>query len=221
MYRPIDLNDELEKAGFKRIVLSRELSLNEIEHITSNTSCEIEVFTHGALCISYSGQCLISSLIGGRSGNRGKCAQPCRKLYSIYQDDKLIEENKSILSMNDLNTLDHMINILDSGVSSLKIEGRMKSPEYVYTVTKAYRDIIDQIYKEDKYKIDSKTLENVLVTYNRGFTKGYLFNELNLDFLTCGYYNFNIQSKRVCEKFGAKFLRFCCTLKISTNKLRY
>ena len=167
----------LKELGITRVVLAREVHLEEVKKISK--IIDTEIFIHGALCFSSSGNCLMSSVIGRRSGNRGKCAQPCRKLYSIYEDGKLIEENKSILSMNDLNTLDHMINILDSGVSSLKIEGRMKSPEYVYTVTKAYRDIIDQIYKEDKYKIDSKTLENVLVTYNRGFTKGYLFNELN------------------------------------------
>ena len=167
----------LKELGVTRVVLAREVPIEEVKKISK--IIDTEIFIHGALCFSSSGNCLMSSVIGRRSGNRGKCAQPCRKLYSIYEDDKVIEENKSILSMNDLNTLDYMNNILDSGVSSLKIEGRMKSPEYVYTVTKAYRDIIDQIYKENRYKINSKTIDNVLVTYNRGFTKGYLFNELN------------------------------------------
>lgn len=167
----------LKELGVTRVVLAREVPIDEVKKISK--IIDTEIFIHGALCFSSSGNCLMSSVIGRRSGNRGKCAQPCRKLYSIYEDDNLIEENKSILSMNDLNTLNYMKEVLDSGVSSLKIEGRMKSPEYVYTVTKAYRDIIDQIYKEDRYKINSKTIDNVLVTYNRGFTKGYLFNELN------------------------------------------
>ena len=177
----------LKELGVSRVVLAREVSIEEVKKISR--IIDTEIFIHGALCFSSSGNCLMSSVIGRRSGNRGKCAQPCRKLYSIYEDDKLIEENKSILSMNDLHTLYVMRQILDGGATSFKIEGRMKSPEYVYTVTKTYRDIIDQIYKEDGYKLSDKTIDNVLVTYNRGFTFGYLCNEINSNLVNKEYVN--------------------------------
>ena len=177
----------LKELGVSRVVLAREVSIEEVKKISR--IIDTEIFIHGALCFSSSGNCLMSSVIGRRSGNRGKCAQPCRKLYSIYEDDKLIEENKSILSMNDLHTLYVMRQILDGGATSFKIEGRMKSPEYVYTVTKTYRDIIDQIYKEDGYKLSDKTIDNVLVTYNRGFTFGYLYNEINSNLVNKEYVN--------------------------------
>lgn len=177
----------LKELGVTRVVLARETPIEEVKKISK--IIDTEIFIHGALCFSSSGNCLMSSVIGRRSGNRGKCAQPCRKLYSIYEDDKLIEENKSILSMKDLMTLEYLDQILDSGVSSLKIEGRMKSPEYVYTVTKTYRDIIDQIYKDGEYKLSTKTIDNVFVTYNRGFTFGYLNNEINSDLVNKEHVN--------------------------------
>lgn len=177
----------LKKLGVTRVVLARETPIEEVKKISK--IIDTEVFIHGALCFSSSGNCLMSSVIGRRSGNRGKCAQPCRKLYSIYEDDKLIEENKSILSMKDLMTLEYLDQILDSGVSSLKIEGRMKSPEYVYTVTKAYRDAIDEYYRYHKYVITNKTYENILVTFNRSFTKGYIFNEDNTNIVNTEYVN--------------------------------
>ena len=117
----------LEKLGYARVVLSRELSMNEIENICNNTSCEIEVFIHGALCVSYSGRCLMSSLIGERSGNRGQCAQPCRLKYAFYKNGKKIAENY-LLSPSDIMSLDFIDNLVNSGVKSFKIEGRMKSP---------------------------------------------------------------------------------------------
>lgn len=177
----------LKELGVTRVVLARETPIEEVKKISK--IIDTEVFIHGALCFSSSGNCLMSSVIGRRSGNRGKCAQPCRKIYSIYEDDKLIEENKSILSMKDLMTLEYLDQILDSGVSSLKIEGRMKSPEYVYTVTKAYRDAIDEYYTHHKYVITNKTYENILVTFNRSFTKGYLFNEDNTNIVNTEYVN--------------------------------
>lgn len=178
----------LKKLGVSRVVLAREANIEDVKEI-SNTGIETEIFIHGALCFSSSGNCLMSSVIGRRSGNRGKCAQPCRKLYSIYEDNELIEENKSILSMKDLMTLEYLDQILDSGVSSLKIEGRMKSPEYVYSVTRAYREAIDEYYKHHKYVINNKTLENILVTFNRSFTKGYLLNEDNANIVNTEYVN--------------------------------
>ena len=170
---------ELEKAGFKRIVLSRELSLSEIEHITSNTSCEIEVFTHGALCISYSGQCLYSSLIGGRSGNRGKCAQGCRLPYTLIENDYEIDKGY-LLSPRDLCSLELLPELINTGITSLKIEGRMKAPEYVATVTKIYRKYIDKIYNEEPYVIEEQDKKDLLQVFNRGgFSTGHLANEAN------------------------------------------
>lgn len=169
----------LEKAGFKRIVLSRELSLNEIQHIASNTSCEIEVFTHGALCISYSGQCLYSSLIGGRSGNRGKCAQGCRLPYSLIENNNEIDKGY-LLSPRDLCSLEILPELINTGITSLKIEGRMKTPEYVATVTRIYRKYIDKIYNEEPYIVEEQDKKDLLQVFNRGgFSTGHLSNEPN------------------------------------------
>ncbi len=135
----------LYKEGIERVVLSRELSKEEIEYICKNTKCEIEVFVHGAICISYSGKCLFSSLVGGRSGNRGKCAQPCRLPY------KFEGKGGNILSPKDMCLINHISALCNMGVCSLKIEGRMKSPEYVATVCRIYRKAIDgaEITKQD------------------------------------------------------------------------
>lgn len=134
---------ELEKIGFSRAVLSRELSLNEIKTITQNSNIEIECFIHGALCISYSGQCLFSSMVGGRSGNRGKCAQPCRLPYKLIDNSNNILDKGYLLSPRDLCTLEMLPDLIEANISSFKIEGRMKSPEYVATVTRIYRKYID------------------------------------------------------------------------------
>lgn len=163
----------LQNLGFKRVVLARELSIKEIEHICKNSNIEIEVFIHGALCISYSGRCLISSVIGGRSGNRGKCAQACRLPYKLLQDDKIID-NGYLLSARDICSLDYIKKLIEIGVNSFKIEGRMKSPEYVSIVTKTYRHYIDNITEN----IDNKDIKNLAQTFNRGgFSHGHLSNE--------------------------------------------
>ncbi|MDF2866326.1 MAG: yhbU2 [Clostridia bacterium] len=133
----------MESLGFSRVVLARELTLNEIQYICNNTNVEIEVFVHGALCVSYSGQCLMSSMIGARSGNRGKCAGPCRLKYTLEQNGKEIYSNKYLLSKKDIFGLDYVHELIDIGVTSLKIEGRSKSPEYVGLVTDKYRKCID------------------------------------------------------------------------------
>lgn len=156
----------LENAGFKRIVLARELSLSEIEYISKHTSCELEVFVHGALCICYSGQCLYSSLIGGRSGNRGKCAQGCRLPYSLLEDNKPMD-NGYLLSPRDLCSLEQLPRLLPF-VHSLKIEGRMKTPEYVATVTRIYRKYIDKILNEEEYIIEDQDKQDLLQVFNRG-----------------------------------------------------
>ena len=171
-------NDEclkfLKKIGVKRAVLAREMDLETIKNIKTNI--DLEIFIHGALCVSYSGRCLFSSLNGGRSGNRGKCVGSCRLPYEIYQGNKKINM-KFPLSTKELNTANNIKEILDSGVTSLKIEGRMKSPEYVGYVTKVYRRLIDEYYKGKKAKIKKEELINLSKLFNRKFTSGYLFNE--------------------------------------------
>jgi len=167
----------LKEVGIKRVVLARENTLAEIKLINEQVGIETEVFVHGALCVSYSGQCLMSSLIGGRSGNRGKCAQPCRKLYDLALNDEVIETNKYLISPKDLNTIKHLDEIIESGVTSLKIEGRMKSPEYVAIVVSIYRKAIDQYYENKQINISSIDLSDLEQIFNRQFTKGFLFNE--------------------------------------------
>jgi len=173
---------KLEEFGFKRIVLARELNLEEIEHISANTNLETEVFVHGALCISYSGQCLMSSVIGGRSGNRGKCAQPCRLPYrfvsSMEQDangnaGKILPQ-EYYLSPKDLCSVDYLEKLIKAGVSSLKIEGRMKSSAYVATVVRIYRKYLDLSLEGKNYKVDPQDMEDLLQIFNRGgFSCGY------------------------------------------------
>ena len=166
----------LQDMGFKRVVLSRELSLDEIRNITENCDVEIEIFAHGALCVSYSGQCLMSSMLGGRSGNRGKCAGPCRLLYDLYKGNDFLE-NGYLLSPKDLMTLDFLPEITDLGISSLKIEGRMKSPEYVALVTKLYRQGLDEV-KEGRFSVKEQDIKELTQIFNRGgsFTSGYFKN---------------------------------------------
>mgnify|MGYP004571317441 FL=1 len=172
---------KLQKLGFKRIVLSRELSITEIEYICKNTSVEIECFVHGALCISYSGQCLFSSLLGGRSGNRGKCAGPCRLPYKLVENDKIINSGY-LLSTKDLCGIDFLPSLINAGVDCLKIEGRMKSPEYVATVTNIYRKYIDLAYSGNDFSVADEDRKNLLQVFNRGnFSNGHLENSANTD----------------------------------------
>lgn len=147
------------RLGCERVVLARELSFENIKAVTEKSSAETEVFLHGALCVSHSGQCLFSSLVGGRSGNRGECAQPCRLPYC----------NKYPLSLSDLSLADHIPELIESGTASLKIEGRMKSPEYVYTVTSIYRKLLDE--RRCASRAEKDALRRI---FSRGdFTDGY------------------------------------------------
>ena len=166
---------KLQELGFSRIVLARELSINEIEYICQNTSIEIECFIHGALCISYSGQCLFSSMIGGRSGNRGTCAQSCRLPYELIENNKTTIDQGHLLSPKDLCSLEYIPRLVNAGVKSFKIEGRMKTPEYVATVTKTYRKYIDLAQSGKEYKIEEKDIKNLMQVFNRGnFSSGHL-----------------------------------------------
>lgn len=175
---------QAEKLGFSRVILSRELSLDEINYICRNSNIEIESFVHGALCISYSGQCLFSSMIGGRSANRGKCAQACRLPYELLEDNKTTIDRGFLLSPRDLCGLDYLKGLISSGLSSLKIEGRLKSPEYVATVTKIYRKYIDLYYKDGNFKIDDEDRIALLQVFNRGgFSSGHLTDSPNHDLI--------------------------------------
>ena len=174
----------LEQYPITRLVPARELSLEEIKNIRNNTALEIEAFVHGALCYCYSGQCLFSSMIGGRSGNRGRCAQPCRMAYSVLEDGKKKADNLYVLSPKDMCTLEQIPELIKAGIDSFKIEGRMKRPEYAAGVTSAYRlmtDLYTEYGEEEFYQylkkhpnILKEQLDNVADLYNRGgFTKGY------------------------------------------------
>lgn len=173
----------IEELGVKRAVLARETDLDLIKEIKENTNIEIEIFVHGALCISYSGQCLMSSLIGGRSGNRGSCAGSCRQKYDLISNGKKINKDSYLLSTKDLNTLECIGELIDIGVESFKIEGRMKRPEYVYTVVKLYRKAIDQYCQNQKIEINEEEILELKKIFNREFTKGFLFHEEERNFM--------------------------------------
>ena len=163
----------LKELGASRIVTARELSLEEIAKIRDEEDVEIESFVHGALCYCYSGQCLMSSLIGGRSGNRGRCAQPCRLPYRVPGE---AGTEKYVLSLKDLCTLDILPDIIDAGVYSLKIEGRMKSPRYTAGVVSIYRKYVDRYlaHGREGYRVESKDRRMLLDLFDRGgFTEGY------------------------------------------------
>ena len=169
----------LQKMGFSRVVLSRELSLEDIEYICKNSDIEIEVFVHGALCISYSGQCLLSSMVGGRSGNRGKCAQPCRLPYELLENSETIDKGY-LLSPRDLCGLEYLPRLVNAGVSCLKIEGRMKTPEYVATVTRIYRKYLDLALLGQSANIKEHDKKYLLQVFNRGgFSTGHLDKNSN------------------------------------------
>ena len=163
------------RMGYERVVLARELSMDEIKFICENTETEIEVFVHGALCICYSGQCQMSRIFGGRSGNRGQCAQPCRLPYKSFDEDgRLIDDFKYPLSPKDLCMIDHIGELAEAGVASLKIEGRMKNPEYVAIVTSIYRKYLDLYYEKGNYTVKAEDREALEQIFNRGgFTEGY------------------------------------------------
>lgn len=176
----------LEKCGFKRVVLSRELQLKDIEWIKKHSQVEIETFIHGALCYSYSGQCLLSSMIGGRSGNRGRCAQPCRMTYSLFEGETMVLDKLYLMSPKDICTLSILPELIACGIDSFKIEGRMKSPEYVASVTSIYRKYIDLALKDPiNYCVDEEDLKTLQSIFNRGgFSKGYYHQKSGKDMLT-------------------------------------
>lgn len=163
----------LVKIGFKRIVLAREANIEFVKQV-KQLGVEVEVFGHGALCVSYSGNCLMSSFIGDRSGNRGRCAQPCRMKYDLLEDNRVISKSTFTISTKDLMTLDNIDELIDAGVDSLKLEGRLKSNEYIYLVSKSYRTAIDLYGSKKNLQSEKKDLISI---FNRQFTKGFILNE--------------------------------------------
>jgi putative protease len=170
----------LKDAGVSRVILARELSLAAMEEIIRGSGVEIEVFIHGALCVCYSGQCLMSSLIGGRSGNRGRCAQPCRLPYVLvdHKDRTLADPGTAgsyLLSPRDLNMSKNMPDLVASGITSLKIEGRMKRPEYVATVVRVYRALLDRAAAGGDFYVSPDEARDLAQIFNRDFTTGYFY----------------------------------------------
>jgi putative protease len=174
--------------GVKRIILARELSLKEIVEIRNNTpnTLELEVFVHGAMCISYSGRCLLSNVFTGRDANRGQCAHPCRWKYSIVEEKRpgeyfpVMEDERGtyIMNSNDLCMLGHIPELMNAGINSFKIEGRMKSSYYVATATQAYRKEMDAFYKDrENYRWDPKALKEIEKASHRPFTTGFYFRK--------------------------------------------
>ena len=165
-----------EEIGAKRVVLARELSIREIQDIAANTDMPLEVFVHGALCVAYSGQCLTSESLGGRSANRGQCAQACRLPYEVICDGDHIDlgDQKYLLSPQDLAGFDLVPELVAAGVTSLKIEGRLKSPEYVASITRNYRQAIDSAISGQPVVFEPKQIEEMELTFSRGFSPGWL-----------------------------------------------
>lgn len=175
-----------QEEGIKRIVLARELSLNEIRKIRREVKLELEVFVHGAMCISYSGRCLLSNYMAGRDANRGECAQPCRWNYALQEEKRpghyypLEEDERGsyIFNSQDLCLIRHLPELIEAGVNSLKIEGRMKSVHYVATVVRAYRKALDSYYANpENYRFDPELYEEITKVSHRDYTTGFLFGK--------------------------------------------
>lgn len=177
----------LKEQGVERVVTAREMSLEEIQRIHDEVGVELESFIHGALCYCYSGQCLFSSIIGGRSGNRGRCAQPCRLSYEVLQGEKSLTGHHAIpiLSLKDMCTLPFLYELADHGVYSFKIEGRMKTPEYAAGVVSIYRKYMDSYLDGNRIPVEKKDIRALLELGNRGgFTNGYYYHHNDSDMLS-------------------------------------
>ena len=177
------------KHGVKRVVLARELSLNEISEISSNSDCMTEVFIHGAMCLSYSGRCYLSAYMANRGANLGDCAQSCRWKYSLVEEERPGEyfqvfedgEFTSVMSSRDLCMIEHIPELISAGVDAWKIEGRMKSQYYVATVTRIYREAIDRFFENGVYEYQDKWLEELGKISNRGYNTGFFLGNPGLD----------------------------------------
>ena len=188
----------MKEQGAARVVLARETPL-EIVKQCCDTGMDIEVFVYGAICISYSGQCLMSASLKNRSANRGMCAQPCRLRYYPNEKDHFAEGDYA-LSPKDLNVIDRLPELLEAGVSSLKIEGRMKRPEYVYLVTKTFREALDAYAAGKPYTVSRQRHEELLLMFNRGFSKGHLFHAADKERMS--HFRPNHQGIQIGEVLG-------------------
>lgn len=204
-----------KKLGYSRVVLAREMNLEQISSVCETSQVETEVFVHGALCFCFSGQCQLSRTFGGRSGNQGVCAQPCRLPYKLAGKS----EKKYHLSPKDLSLIDHLDELIKIGINSLKVEGRLKSPEYVATVTRIYRKYIDQFCKMGTYKISDQDREDLLQIFNRGnFTDAYLMGESD-DRLMSSDFPKN-QGIYIGETKSIKKIKSIYTLTISADRTK-
>ena len=203
----------LKGLGVKRVVLARELSLSEIEKIKKEVDIELEVFVHGAMCYSYSGNCLYSSLLGGRSGNRGRCAQPCRLPYSLEENGK----DEYLLSLKDMCLLSSIQKLIDIGVDSFKIEGRMKRAEYTAGVTSIYRKYIDSyLSKNDKINVNKNDMDMIKKLYIRSdLSSGYIDKYNSRDMITLMKPSYEEASNELIEDIRKKYIEK--NLKINAN----
>jgi U32 family peptidase len=178
------------KQGVKRIVLARELSLNEVKELTEKIpeSCEIEAFVHGSMCMAYSGRCVISNYMTGRDSNRGQCAQPCRYKYYLMEEKRpgeyfpIFEDERGayVLNSKDLCMIEYIPELVQSGINSFKIEGRMKSSYYVAAIVKSYRQAIDAYFENPEgYKFEQKWLDNLMKVSHREYFTGFYFGDPN------------------------------------------
>src|SRR5690606_32324437 len=165
-----------ERLGVERVVLARETSLEEIRLIRQRTAMPLEAFVHGALCVAYSGQCLTSESLGGRSDNRGQCAQACRLPYELIADGvrRDLGPVQYLLSPQDLAAYELVPELIDAGVMSLKIEGRLKTPEYVANITRHYRQAIDRAVDGQPVQLTEQAREEMELSFSRGFSPGWL-----------------------------------------------
>ena len=193
----------LKKNGVTRVVMAREASLPEMKRIHEETGMELEAFVHGALCYCYSGQCLFSSLLGGRSGNRGRCAQPCRLPYTTLDSKgKVLLKDSYILSMKDMCGINNLKELKDSGVYSLKIEGRMKKPEYAAGVVSFYRKYVDSMETVTNYDF-----ERIKALGNRfGFTDSYYHNHNSSNMITYEKPNFAVGDESFASEISSKYV---------------
>lgn len=212
----------LKKMGASRVVTARELSTLEIKSIHEACNIEIESFVHGALCYCYSGQCLMSSMLGGRSGNRGRCAQPCRLPYDVMHKGKVINKDneKYILSPKDMCTIRLLPEIIKAGVYSLKIEGRMKSPEYTAGVVAIYRKYVDLLKENgfDNYRVSDEDYQRLEQIYSRsGFSDGYYNQHNGKNMMTFSKPSYSGQSESVIADINDKYIKSDMKLPISGN----
>lgn len=209
----------LKELGASRIVPARELSLTEIQRMKDETGLEMETFIHGAMCYSYSGQCLFSSILGGRSGNRGRCAQPCRLPYATGNKSN---DKKDIypLSLKDMCTIEHLDALMESGIDSFKIEGRMKKPEYVAGVTAVYRKYMDMKLKNPKQKlyVQKKDLELISNLYIRSERHdGYYFKQNGKEMITLNNPSYSGSDETVLENIRKKYIEYKPKKKVSVE----